>query len=96
MEPTFVTGIDPELARVLILIGLVATVGALLIAVATMAISIHVAFNVYRDGPVVGRAGNRKRAKRAFARSHLVAQGISARRGLFHEIGEPEQARQSQ
>jgi hypothetical protein len=50
MEPDFVIGINPELARVLILVGLAATVGALLIAVAAMVISIHIALSVYRDG----------------------------------------------
>ncbi|MDP2885354.1 MAG: hypothetical protein Q8P51_10080 [Ignavibacteria bacterium] len=49
MESNFVLGIDAELARVLILIGLTATVGALLIAVATVVISIYVALSVYRD-----------------------------------------------
>jgi hypothetical protein len=77
MEPNFVIGIDPELARVLILIGLVATVGALLIAVATMATAIHIALNVYRDGAAAGCAGSRNRAKREFARSHLVGTEIS-------------------
>jgi hypothetical protein len=72
MESNFVLGIDPELARVLILIGLTATVGALLIAVATVVISIHLALNVYRDGAVAGCAGNRERAKREFVRSQLV------------------------
>ena len=95
MEPNFVIGIDPELARALILIGLVATVGALLIAVATVVISIHIALRVYSDGAVTGGVGNRKRTKSKFARSHLVAQGISPRMRLFHEVGEPEQARQS-
>ena len=50
MEPNSILGVDPELARVLILIGLVATVGALLIVVAAMVISIHIALSVHRDG----------------------------------------------
>ena len=77
MEPNFVIGIDPELARVLILIGLVATVGAFLFAVATVVITIHIALNVVRDGAAAGYAGSRKGAMREFARSHLVATGIS-------------------
>ena len=62
MESNFVLGIDPELAQVLILIGLTATVGALLIAVAAMVISIHVALSVHRDGADAGFAGNRESA----------------------------------
>ncbi len=77
MEPNFVIGIDSELAQVLILIGLVATVGALLIAVATVVITIHIALNVVGDGAAVGYAGSRKRPMREFARSQLVATGIS-------------------
>jgi hypothetical protein len=77
MEPDFVIGIDPELARGLILIGLVAIVGALLVAVATMVTAIHIALNVYRDGAAAGCAGSRKRARREYARPHLVATGIS-------------------
>jgi len=50
MESNFVIGIDPELARALILIGLTATVGAFLIAAAAMVMSIHIALSVYRDG----------------------------------------------
>ena len=79
MEPNFVIGIDAELARVLILIGLVATVGALLIAVATVVITIHIALDVDRDGTAAGCAGPRKRGIREYARSHLVATGISPR-----------------
>jgi len=59
MEPNFVIGIDPELARVLILIGLVATVGLLLIALATVVITIHIALDVHRDGAAAGCAGSR-------------------------------------
>ena len=72
MEPNFVLGIDPELARVLILIGLTATVGALLIAVAAMVISIHIALSVYRDSADAGCTCNREKEKREFARSQLV------------------------
>ncbi len=72
MEPNFVLGIDPELARALILIGLTATVGALLIAVAAMVISIHIALNVYRDGADAGCTCNREKAKRELIRSQLV------------------------
>lgn len=73
MEPSFVLGIDPELARVLILVGLAATVGALLIAVAAMVISIQIALSVYRDGADAGCAGNREEPKRELIRSQLVA-----------------------
>ncbi|MFH0991482.1 MAG: hypothetical protein V1799_15855 [bacterium] len=72
MESNFVLGIDPELARVLILIGLTTTVGALLIAVATVVISIHIALSVYRDGADAGCTCNREKAKRELVRSQLV------------------------
>jgi len=72
MEPNLVIGIDPELARVLILVGLAATIGALLIAVAAMVISIHIALSVYRDGVFAGCAGNREKAKRELVRPQLV------------------------
>jgi hypothetical protein len=72
MDPNSVLGVDPELARVLILIGLVATVGALLIAVAAMVISIHIALSVHRDGVAAGRAGKREKERREFARSHAI------------------------
>ena len=72
MEPNLVIGIDPELARVLILVGLAATVGALLIAVGAMVISIHIALSVYRDGADAGCTCNREKAKRELVRSQLV------------------------
>ena len=72
MESNFVIGINPELARVLILVGLTATVGALLIAVAAMVISIHIALSVYRDGAVAGCTCNREKGKREFVQSQLV------------------------
>jgi len=72
MESNFVIGIDPELARALIFVGLVATVGALFIAVAMMVMTIHIALSVYRGDAVAGCAGDRKRANVELARSHLV------------------------
>ena len=96
MEPNSGIGIDPALARELILIGLVATVGALPIAVVTVVISIHIALSVYRDGGAAGRALDHERGKTEFTGSHVVAQGISARRRLFNEIGGPEQVRHIQ